>query len=267
MANAKYAKKKGLSLLLIVTVLLIIAALVLAYMAFGKNLKDLFKSSKKEAGGIDSSASQGTESAPSQEKLVMDEEDEWRLMLVNLQNPSPENFAPPETVNINTNHKVDSRILIQLQDMIAAAKKDGCSLEVTSGYRSYSTQKSLYDKEVSEHKAEGKTQEQAEIDASKEVARPGTSEHVTGLAVDILYSGFYSKYKEPNEAFADSKEFEWLQQHAHEYGFILRYPKGKTEITGVTYEPWHYRFVGTKHARTIKEEGLILEEYLTRFAS
>ena len=105
---------------------------------------------------------------------------------------------------------------------------------------------------------QGDERSEAYEEASRSVAIPGTSEHQLGLALDILGSGYSSL----NEGFADTKAGQWLAENCAKYGFILRYPKGKEDITGIIYEPWHFRYVGNPHALMISDEGLTLEEYL-----
>lgn len=106
--------------------------------------------------------------------------------------------------------------------------------------------------------ARGLNRNQAEIEAARNVAYPGTSEHHLGLAVDIVSL----QYQQLDEAQARTPEIIWLTEHCSEYGFILRYPKDKTQITGIVYEPWHFRYVGVETAKVIMEQGLCLEEYL-----
>ena len=131
--------------------------------------------------------------------------------------------------------------------MVDAAKEEGLALKNVSGYRSYSTQKYLYNNYVSK---DGKTK------ADTYSARPGTSEHQTGLASDINWV---------SSRFENTEEYKWLINNAHKYGFILRYPKGKTNITGYTYEPWHYRYVGSDVAKYIYEHDITYEEYYATF--
>ena len=131
--------------------------------------------------------------------------------------------------------------------MVDAAKKEGLSLKNVSGYRSYNTQTSLYNNYVSK---DGRAK------ADTYSARPGTSEHQTGLASDINWV---------SNSFENTDEFKWLIKNAHKYGFILRYPKGKTYITGYTYEPWHYRYVGESVAKYIYEHDITYEEYYATF--
>ncbi len=136
-----------------------------------------------------------------------------------------------------------------LEKMFAGAKNDGIELTAVSGYRSYGRQETLFNAEV---------QKVGEEKALQAVARPGSSEHQTGLTMDI--SG-RTNNNNLNEQFGSTKEGVWLAHNAHKYGFILRYPKGKEDITGYMYEPWHFRYVGIKAATEIYENGWTLEEY------
>lgn len=182
---------------------------------------------------------------------------EWSLILVNDWNAMPEEYESTVTlVDYRGNHQFDSRMVEQLDAMMRAGSSLG--LWPVSAYRPYSLQKKLYNQEVNEWKAAGYSQEEAEIKAATVVKRPGTSEHNTGLALDLLGSG----YATLTEGFADTQAYAWLQEHCADYGFILRFPKGKEDITGVIYEPWHYRYVGVEHAKEIMSRGLCLEEYL-----
>lgn len=162
--------------------------------------------------------------------------DEWFMILVNAKNPLPEDFAV-ETVAIDDeNHTVDSRIAEDLSAMISAGESEGLDFVIYTAFRSFEKQKEFFE-------------------AGKTEAAPGTSEHNSGLAIDIGTS---------KGDFSGSAEEAWLLEHAHEYGFILRYPADKTDITGFAYEPWHFRYVGKEQAALIKESGLCLEEYLAQ---
>lgn len=139
---------------------------------------------------------------------------------------------------------LDNEALSAFEDMIAAASKDGLRIYLCSGYRSYKDQEILYN---------GYAEERG-TDAADEVsARPGHSEHQTGLAIDVNYTEF---------SFADTNEGQWLAEHCAEFGFIIRFPKGKEQQTGFDYEPWHIRYVGVEIAKEITENDLCLEEYL-----
>lgn len=132
-------------------------------------------------------------------------------------------------------------------NMAESAKESGVQLVAISAYRSYDHQQGLYNRYVEQH---GKER------ADRFSARPGHSEHQTGLAVDLNWI---------SEDFENTDAFRWLQKHAHEYGFILRYPKGQEHITGYMYEPWHYRYVGVETASYIKENNLLLEDYIALY--
>lgn len=151
-------------------------------------------------------------------------------------NYAPKNLATPNVpLRVNGNDEsmqVTASTAKALEDMFTAAKNDGVNLMLASAYRSYNTQNALYNRYVKE---DG----QAATDAQS--ARPGYSEHQTGLAADIEPA---NRKCEIEACFADTPEGKWLAEHAYEYGFVIRYPKGKQDVTGYTYEPWHVRFVG-----------------------
>ena len=181
----------------------------------------------------------------------------WNLILVNKDNYLPDNFDV-KLKNLSNGHKVDERIYEYLQNMLDDAKKEGLDPIICSSYRTLETQTKLYNKKVKEYTKNGYSKENAEKEASMWVAIPGTSEHHTGLAVDIV-SNSYQTLDEKQE---NTKEQKWLMENSYKYGFILRYPTSKSAITGINYEPWHYRYVGVEHATKIKELGVTLEEYL-----
>lgn len=136
--------------------------------------------------------------------------------------------------------------------MVEDAKKEGITIKATSGFRSYTIQKSILD-EVSRIKQ----------DAGKFVAKPGYSEHQLGTTIDI--SGASTNYGSADRAFGGSMESEWLKLNSYKYGFIMSYPFGKEEITGYAYEPWHYRYIGEENAKNIFEKDITITEYLASF--
>lgn len=184
-------------------------------------------------------------------------EPDWKLLLVNPWNELPEDFSV-ELKHFSGGHAVDARIYPDLQAMLEDARAGGLSPIVCSSYRSQEKQQALYDRKIARLQARGYSREDAEAEAGKWVAVPGTSEHQIGLAVDIVSLS----YQLLDEAQADTAEQAWLMEHAHEYGFVLRYPKEKSSITGICYEPWHYRYVGKNAAKVMCEQGICLEEYL-----
>ena len=182
------------------------------------------------------------------------------LLLVNGDNPLPKDFDYEGNLttidkkylcgNLN---QMDEDAYIFAKAMLDAAHKDNVELYIRSPYRSYSTQNVLFENQVKRCLNGSVSREQAEITASTVVARPGTSEHHTGLAVDL-------NSVETN--FEDTEAFSWLKEHGEEYGFIMRYAEDKQDLTGVIYEPWHWRFVGIKHAKEMNRLGMCLEEYI-----
>ncbi len=181
----------------------------------------------------------------------------WNLQLVNGWNPLPADYDYEEhLIDFGQGRMFDTRAAEALQNMLTAGKEYG--LRPVSLFRAYDLQVKLFNNEVAEWKQAGYSQEEAEQKASTEVARPGTSEHHMGLVADILSDGVYSL----EESFENTEAFKWLKEHCAEYGFILRYPKEKEDITGVIYEPWHYRYVGVEAATEIMSRGICLEEYL-----
>ena len=142
--------------------------------------------------------------------------------------------------------------------MMDACRAAGNSPVICSSYRSYEKQQSLYQNKVNRLAAQGYSQEKAREEAAKAVALPGTSEHQLGLAVDIVDIANQNL----DSSQEDTAVQQWLMEHSWEYGFILRYPNDKSDITGIIYEPWHYRYVGKDAAAEIYQQGLCLEEYL-----
>lgn len=186
---------------------------------------------------------------------------DWALILINSTHYLPEDFSVI-LADFETG-KVDARIADTCKRMFTHAQKDGISLQLVDAYRTYDRQNYLYQKKVKSYIEKGYSQADAENEAATVTARPNTSEHQTGLALDIVTSS----YRVMDKGFADTKAFQWLNEHAHEYGFILRYPENKKSITGVIYEPWHWRFVGVEAASYMKESGQCLEEYLDEIHS
>ena len=183
--------------------------------------------------------------------------EDWNLILVNRTHPIPDDYEV-ELKNIGSGHQIDARAYDDFRAMIQAAKSEGVYIYVTSSYRDLDKQTDLYNKKVESYVMQGYSYESAKEQAGQVVAVPGTSEHHLGLALDLV-SPEYRKLDEKQE---NTKGFKWLTEHSWEYGFILRYPNGETDITGIIYEPWHFRYVGLEAAKEITESGLTLEEYV-----
>lgn len=186
------------------------------------------------------------------------DKDSWELLLVNRWNPLPEGYSI-QTVELRNGLRVDERCYQDLQAMMDTCRAEGLSPVICSAYRTQEYQERLYRAETERWLERGYSQSDAEEEAGKSVAVPGTSEHQLGLAVDIVDMN--------NQRLDESQERTdvqiWLMAHSWEYGFILRYPSGKSEITGIIYEPWHYRYVGREHAERIDTLNVCLEEYLS----
>lgn len=182
----------------------------------------------------------------------------WNLVLINRDHPLSEEFQVPELTQLANGQAVDSRAYPQLQRMMDDCRAQGLQPLICSSYRTWEKQETLFSRKVQEYLASGLTQGEAEEQAAVWVAPPGTSEHQTGLALDIVDKN----YQVLDEKQEDTGVQRWLMAHCGEYGFILRYPTGKSDITGIVYEPWHYRYVGAEAARKISESGQCLEEYL-----
>lgn len=183
-----------------------------------------------------------------------------KLLLVNGENPLPEDYdyegnlttIPDKYIN-GSLKQIDKDVWPYMQAMIEAAWADGVKLYVWSPYRSYSTQNMLFKKQVDRQIAKGVPADKAEDEAATVVARPGTSEHHTGLAADFNMA---------DDKFETTEMYTWMQQHAADYGFIMRYSGEKQEITGVIHESWHYRFVGINAAKEMNRLNMCLEEYV-----
>lgn len=181
----------------------------------------------------------------------------WMLRLVNPWNYMPEGYVPP-LAEYAPNVQVDERCLEALQTMMRDCAAAGCSPHISSAYRTNDFQTRLYENKVAECRGLGLDKEAARKRAGQIVAIPGTSEHQLGLAVDIVDAN----YQLLNSAQENTNAQKWLMEHCWDYGFILRYPSDKSSITGIIYEPWHYRYVGRQAAAEIRAAGVCLEEYL-----
>ena len=178
----------------------------------------------------------------------------WELLLINKNYRLPEGYEPTRQTLVEGNEcTLDIRVAPYYIEMYSAALTDGVKLTPYSGYRSYATQKRSYTNKINYYIGQGYAQAEAEELAAKVIMPPGSSEHNMGYAMDI-----YSC----ETSFESTAAFRWLQRYAADYGFIMRYPADKTEITNVIYEPWHWRYVGVDNAKAMKASGQCLEEYL-----
>lgn len=178
---------------------------------------------------------------------------QWELTLVNADNPVPSGWSS-EFVELSNGEKVDERIYPSLQQMFDDMRSQGVYPVVREGYRSRERQQELLDEKTQEYEKEGYSHSKALNAAKETVAEPGTSEHELGLSVDINAA----------QGYENEDVYKWLEKNAYKYGFIMRYPANKQSVTGIEYEPWHYRYVGKDAAKEIYESGVCLEEYINK---
>lgn len=183
----------------------------------------------------------------------------WQLLLVNPQHSLPDGFDVKLT-ELKSGHAVDSRCYPDLQQMMDDCRAAGCQPLICSSYRTQEKQQELFDKKVDKLVEQGLTKDEAKAQAATIIAVPGTSEHQTGLAVDIVDLNNQNM----DDTQADTPTQQWMMNNSWRYGFIYRYPAEKTEITGISHESWHYRYVGKEAAQAIHEQGLCLEEYVAQ---
>lgn len=189
--------------------------------------------------------------------LSKEEPENWELVLVNDDYPLDQEYQP-ELAEVIEGRSVDSRIVEDTKQMLEDAQAGGLKMYICSAYRSYEDQKTVFNETMQNWVNQGSSLLDAYNETKKSVAVPGYSEHATGLSLDITSED----YQNLDEKQADTSESKWLAENCYKYGFILRYPPEKADITGIIYEPWHYRYVGKEAAKEIKEKGITLEEYL-----
>ena len=182
--------------------------------------------------------------------------DDWRLILINKQHSIPENYEFPID-NITNDMQCDARLKDDLLDMFKAANAEGVSLEIRSPYRTHMHQQENFDKRMETYIRKGYSYVEAFQRTSRAITVPGHSEHEVGLAFDITCTGYYNL----DEAFFKTAAGTWLYENSYKYGFILRYPKDKEYITGIEFEPWHYRYVGVEAATYMTLNDMCMEEF------
>lgn len=243
---------QGIKYLLIITVLLAALAFVMTNLVFKRNTGETEES-------VTVTFAAETETEPEEGENI---DNAWAMFLVNKKNPLPQDYDSRIDTEVVfeswRKYYLDSRAADYIRRMIADAKDDGVDLLVVSAYRTIEYQQNNFDNSVQERVDRGMSYDDAYADTLAEVALPGESEHNAGLALDIMSEEYTSM---DDDGFENTDAFKWLDKHAAEYGFILRYPKSKQDITGIIYEPWHYRFVGLYYANEVKKSGLCLEEY------
>ena len=215
------------------------------------------KEELEEAAGIAAAMAAENELLKMEEVPFEVDLSDWKYVLANELHMLPKDFEA-ELEKTYNGQRVDRRMRGELEAMIDAAKKDGHHLMICSSYRDYKKQDQLMDESIAKFVRRGLSYKDAFFKTKEQIALTGASEHHTGLAVDIVGKNHQSL----DESQADTKEAKWLAEHAAEYGFILRYPKEKEDITMISFESWHYRYVGKEAAEYMKEKNLCLEEFI-----
>lgn len=222
-----------------------------------KQLKEELSSLSAELDRMQNAAVAETETEDITAEHIVENTEDWELLLVNELHPLDSHFHV-ELAGIGRGQEVDIRIQKDLERMLQDMEEEGMHPIVCSSYRDLEKQTALFEEYISEKVADGWTYKDAFYKAKTRVALPGTSEHHTGLAVDIVGVDYQSL----DAGQADTKEAKWLAENCADYGFILRYPKGKQAKTGIEYESWHFRYVGVEAATYIMKNGIVLEEFL-----
>lgn len=185
--------------------------------------------------------------------------DDPRLVLINGNLPTEEEPAPLLDAADEAGTQLEAEAAMQYRSMAAAAQADGVTLTLVCGYQTAETRQAAYEEQKQHYLEQGKTEEEAAALAASILPQAACSEHGTGYAADILCADYTTR----DTGFAGTRAFEWLNAYAAEYGFILRYPKDRQAMTGVVYEPWHWRYVGVENALAVRASGLSLEEFIT----
>lgn len=194
--------------------------------------------------------------------------DDWQLVLVGPDHKLEKEIdESSQLVSLDNGYLIDKRIEADYKAFANAASEAGFPLAMVSAYRSVSSQQEVFTQHVQEVMAQkGVTEEEATAETKQTMTEPGYSEHHTGLAVDVVDQDWYNNYTSTvlDASYGDQPGAKWIAEHAPEYGFIVRYPNGREDITKITYEPWHLRYVGKESAKYITEHDLTLEEYLDK---
>ena len=263
-AKRRYYKKQAQYKLWILLVLVFVFGFLAGFFT-GSRPESEITFVMSESDTLSESASSDTnspETITTEDKKVIPENLPWNLKLVNFEYPLPKDFAPESLAVADNTYEADSRIADSAKKMIADARKDGVRIIAISGFRDYDYQMELFENKVIRlQQSKGYSVTKAREEAATVVAYPGTSEHQLGLALDLVDA----RHVKLDESQENTAAYKWLYKHCSNYGFIVRYPSGKTDITGIIYEPWHFRYVGTDAAKVIMENEITLEEYLLEY--
>lgn len=247
----KTQKQKGI---LSICIMMLVLFCFYAY-SLGKNVGQMEAMGKNSVVASDDDTFY---SGNSDEDIDAEEGDKNAVLLVNKENPLPDDYEVELVKLQDGTNRAAKEAYEPLQNMLKAGIKEGLTFEICSSYRDVDRQRELFEEDVDALIRQGYSYTEAYNEVAKETMPPGCSEHSTGLAFDIVAYDY--QMLDAKQAFTD--ESIWLREHCAEYGFILRYPEGKEDITGISYESWHFRYVGVEAAEYIMENGITLEEYL-----
>lgn len=261
--NIKKTSKEKKRVFCYSIIALAVGALIGGYVSKNVAMKDVEKRITVATEQVKKEEQKQLEETKKELDALKEEKDEgttvlpWNLVLVNEDHPMEEGYEPA-LAQLQGESYVDERIVDAARQMLEDAEEAGMNLVLCSAYRSVKRQENVFNESMQDRMSQGMTYWEAYVDTSKSVANPGKSEHALGLALDLISN----QYMELDKKQETTKEAKWLKENCHKYGFILRYPPEKMDITGIIYEPWHYRYVGVEVATEIMESGLTLEEYL-----
>ena len=248
MSRARKKNSKKL-LIIVIEIICLIALGCGIYKIIDTHMEQQRQEEAAEEAAAEAEEQAEAERQAEEERQKKEEElNQWNLLLVNPWKAMPDDFEV-KTAEVEGGYVVDERIADAMKEMLADCREAGYSPQIISSFRTRETQQYLYD-----HTAN-----------KDDTAIPGHSEHECGLAADIIDSSSAGWADPLIDAQEELPAQKWLMEHCQDYGFILRYPKDKEEVTGIIYEPWHYRYVGKEHAKTIMGEGLCLEEYIENY--
>jgi len=235
-------KKAMIFIILLMMLVLVVGLITICYIAFINEESTKNVANKELVNVIEN------ENTPKPKNKLT-----WELTLANTDNKIPEDYKF-ELENIDSSRQFDSRAIEYLREMMQDIRRAGITnIWVQSAYRSIESQTRIYNREMQKHMSQGKTEEEARKLTEEVIMIPGCSDHNLGLAVD---------FNDAETTFEDTRAFTWLKQNAENYGFVMRYPKDKEHITKITYEPWHWRYVGKDNAIEMNRLNMCLEEYI-----
>ena len=252
--TSKVAQKRKINKKKLIIVIAIFILIIFLIVRSTKTTKTSAETNTSQTNNISENTNQQNEQPEQQpEEKPKKQITDWRLVLANYDNILPEDFTV-EVANIDSTRQFDARAIGYLNQMMNDMRKDGITnVWVQSAYRSVERQKELYDNSIQKYLKQGKTQEEAIALTDEYINKPGSSDHNLGLAVD---------FNNVDNSFAKLKGYQWLLENAENYGFILRYPEDKEDITKIAYESWHWRYVGEENAKKMNELHMCLEEYV-----